>query len=331
MRQLNLKYEDIVSIEDLLDAWKEFKRGKIQKRDVIEFNLHLMDNLIQLHRELASLTYTHHGYYAFNISDPKPRNIHKAIVKDRLLHHAIYQKIYPFFDSTFIYDSYSCRKEKGTHIAMERFKRFIYKVSKNNTKQCWVLKCDVKKFFASIDHLILFRILKSYISDENILWLIVQVVRSFTGAKEGVGLPLGNLTSQLLVNVYMNEFDKYIKHVVKAKYYIRYADDFVILSEDRDGLLELTPKISDFLKEELGLSLHPDKVLVRSISSGVDFLGWVHFPDHRILRTVTKKRMIKKMKHSEKEETTQSYLGMLSHGNAKKLEKKIKSEILAPK
>jgi len=125
------------------------------------------------------------------------------------------------------------------------------------------------------------------------------------------GLPLGNLTSQLLVNIYMNEFDQYAKHRLKAKHYIRYADDFMFLSHDRQWLESLIPQISDFLEHRLKLTLHPDKLFIKTIASGVDFLGWVHFPDHRILRTATKRRIIKKIS----ENSAASYEGLLRHGN----------------
>ena len=160
----------------------------------------------------------HGGYFAFNISDPKPRNIHKASVRDRLLHHALYRKLYPFFDRKFIADSYSCRERKGTHLALERFNEFARKVSGNNSKTVWVLKCDIRKFFASIDQKLLLDIVERYISDTDIISLLRSIIRSFQTIP-GKGLPLGNLTSQLLVNVYMNEFDQYIKHRLKAIYY----------------------------------------------------------------------------------------------------------------
>ncbi len=204
---------------------------------------------------------------------------------------------------------------------MNRFRRFIWKVSKNNTKQCFVLKCDIRKFFASIDHYILIKILKNNISDTDTIWLLNQIISSFSSIGEGKGLPLGNLTSQLLVNIYMNEFDKYIKHKLKIKYYIRYADDFVILSDNKLYLDSLIQIISTFLQNRLELSLHPDKVFIKTIYSGIDFLGWVHFYDHRILRTSTKKRMFKNLKDNLKPGTTASYIGILRHGNTHKLNK----------
>ncbi len=282
-----------------------------------------MDNIIQLHQDLANYTYNHGPYQAFRINDPKPRQIHKSSVRDRLLHHAIHRILYPFFDRTFIADSYSCRINKGSHRPLNRFRRFGYHVSQNNTRTCWVLKCDIKKFFANIDHGILIKILEHYIPDENIIWLLGEVINSFSPIQSGVGLSLGNLTSQLFTNIYMNEFDQFIKHKLKAEYYIRYADDFVILSDDKSWLEELLPKIADFLSEKLKLDIHPDKIFIKTLASGVDFLGWVHFLDHRVLRTTTKKRMLRRLGETKKPESVNSYLGLLKHGNAYKLRSKV--------
>ncbi|MBU1092777.1 hypothetical protein KJ836_03880, partial [Patescibacteria group bacterium] len=322
-------YNYIISCENLLEAWKEFLRGKRSRKDVQEFELNLMGNILALQRDLSNKTYKHSAYQAFNISDPKPRNIHKASVRDRLLHHAIYRILYPYFDKTFIVDSYSCRIGKGTHKAINRFRDFAYKVSKNNTKTAWVLKCDIKKFFASIDQTILLSIVNRYIPDNDIRWLIFQIVYSFHSTQKGKGLPLGNLTSQLLVNIYMKEFDQFIKHKIKAKHYIRYADDFVILSENKVWLESILPEIKDFLRNNLKLQLHPDKVYIKTIASGVDFLGWTHFLDHRVVRTATKKRMLRNIQIKEgNNDTVQSYLGLLKHGNTKKLEKIVENTAL---
>ena len=323
-------------MENLLAAWREFLRGKRKKRDVQEFQYKLMENILALHRELAAGTYKHGGYKAFKISDPKPRDIHKALVRDRLLHHALYRKLYPFFDRTFIADSYSCRRGKGTHKAMNRFRQFAYKVSRNHTRTCWVLKCDIRKFFASIGHQILFDILNAYIPDARTITLIAEVVGSFHStpiaynspwreiSKHGIpermkGLPLGNLTSQLLVNIYMNEFDQFVRHKLKVRYYVRYADDFVVLSPSRRRLDEMLPDIEYFLRLRLSLDLHPDKVSIKTFASGVDFLGWVHFSDHRVLRTATKRRMFRNLADEASESRVESYRGLLSHGNARKL------------
>lgn len=309
----------------MLISWQEFLRGKRKRKDVAEFSLSLTDNILALHKQLKDKTYQHSGYQSFKINDPKPKDIHKAGVRDRLVHHAIYRILYPYFDRKFIFDSYSCRINKGTHKAINCFRYFFRKISKNGTKQCWVLKCDIKKFFANIDHKILKNILEKYIEDKNTLWLLAQIIDSFnTENKCGIGLPLGNLTSQLLVNIYLNELDQFAKRKLKIKYYIRYCDDFVIVSGDNKYLESLLSKVSEFLKNNLKLSLNSDKIFIKTLSSGVDFLGWVNFSRHRVLRTATKRRMLKRLRLNLKPESVASYLGILLHGNTYKLSDEIR-------
>lgn len=317
-------YDTIISVKNLLTAWQEFLNGKRKRKDVERFSLRLTDNIFSLHQELQSKTYRHSDYKAFKINDPKPRDIHKASVHDRLLHHAIYRILYPFFDPKFIFDSYSCRRGKGTHRAINRFREYARKISQNHFRTAWVLKCDIRKFFANINHQILLSILGRHIKDENTVWLLDKIIESFhTNNRPSVGLPLGNLTSQLLVNIYMNEFDQFVKRDLKVKYYIRYADDFVIVHEDKKYLEDILPKISEFLNTRLKLSLHPDKVFIKTIASGVDFLGWVHFPYHRVPRTSTKKRMFRNLSNNPKSNSFESYRGLLNHGNTYKLKRKI--------
>ncbi|MDQ1281929.1 MAG: RNA-directed polymerase [Patescibacteria group bacterium] len=325
MKYYTTSFEEIISLENLLLAYKEFKVGKSKKKDVMEFEFSLMSNLIDLHNDLKNKSYKHSLYTHFKINDPKPRDIHKALVRDRVFHHAIYRKLYPFFDKAFISDSFSCRINKGTHKALDRFEKFSRCESKNYTKQCFVLKCDIQKFFASIDHRRLIEILNKRIIDKDISSLLENIIKSFnTKDKINKGLPLGNLTSQLLVNVYMSEFDQFAKHILKVKYYIRYADDFVFINKDKNYLEDVKIKIDLFLKEKLKLNLHPDKVFIKSIYSGVDFLGWIHFPKYKVLRTATKKRMFRKLKENNfKNESVQSYLGLLRYGNTFKIKNKI--------
>jgi len=286
-----------------------------------------MDNILKLQGELVDKKYRHGSYYAFKINDPKPRDIHKAKVKDRIVHHAIYRLLYPYFDKKFVYDSYSCRIDKGTHRAINRFRELSRRVSKNNTKTTWVLKCDIRKFFARINHEVLKNILRRDLKDENIIWLLENVIDSFhTGSDMGIGLPLGNVTSQLFINIYMNELDQFIKRKLKVRYFIRYADDFVILDTDKNYLINLIPQISKYLEKELKLSLHSDKVCIKTLSSGIDFLGWTHFFYHRVLRTATKRRMFKKLKQKYTTEAVASYTGLLKHGNTYMLIEQLQNE-----
>ena len=311
-------FHEIISLKNLFAAWEEFRRGKRSKIDVQEFEFNLENNIFQLHQRLKDKTWQPDPYEDFFIRDPKLRHIHKATIRDRVFNQAVYRVLYQIFDKNFIFDSYSCRNKKGTHRGVNRLEKFIRSHSKNYTIPVYVLKCDVKKFFDSIFHPILFNFIKKKISDAGTLWIIELLLRSFSVSTDR-GLPLGNVTSQLFANVYMNEFDQFVKHVLKIRHYIRYADDFVILSHDKDYLDEFVPRINDFLQERLQISLHPNKISIRKARQGIDFLGWVNLPGHRVLRTTTKKRMFKKL---NKKNMT-SYTGLCKHGNTFKIQKKM--------
>ncbi|TSC90825.1 MAG: RNA-directed DNA polymerase (Reverse transcriptase) [Parcubacteria group bacterium Gr01-1014_2] len=313
-------FEKIISIENLFSAWKEFKKGKQKKKDVMEFEFNLEENIFNLHREFKSKTYKHGNYYGFYITDPKIRHIHKANVKDRVIHHAVYSVLNPIFEPTFIYDSYSCRKNKGTHKGVHRLERFLWKISKNNFKSCFIMKCDIRKFFESVNHNVLISIIEKRIKDENAIWLVKEVIQSFSP-----GLPIGNLTSQMFANIYLNEFDQFVKQEVKIPFYLRYTDDFIIIAESKEKLEYCLSKVSEFLSENLKMELHPNKIIVRKYRQGIDFLGYVQFPHHRVLRTKTKRRIIQKIKQGITEQSLQSYLGVLSHANSYKLSQEIKN------
>ncbi|MDP3764649.1 MAG: reverse transcriptase/maturase family protein [bacterium] len=282
------------------------------------------DNLFQLNFELKNKTYKHSEYIPFYVTDPKLRHIHKACVLDRVLHQAIFRILYPIFDKHFIYDSYSCRVGKGTHIAVTRLETFYKQLSKNNSRNVFALKCDIKKFFDSIDQNILTKLIQIKIKDENAMWLVERIIKSFEKDKDKA-LPLGNVTSQLFANIYLNELDQFIKHKLKEKYYIRYCDDFVILSEQADYLIELSKKINNFLVSKLVLCLHPNKVIIRKYAQGIDFLGYVVLPNHRVLRTKTKRRMFRKVDAKN----LASYLGMLKHCSGSLLEEKVKKLVIS--
>jgi RNA-directed DNA polymerase len=318
--RLSHNYEDIISVNNLLEAWEEFAQGKRDKADVQKFSLSLIDNVFELHDDLSNSSYIHGGYRAFRVNDPKPRQIHKASVRDRLVHHAVHRILYLFFDRIFIADSFSCREDKGTHAALDRFRALAYIASCNHTRTCWVLKCDIRKFFASVNQEILLKILSSRISDARIIGLLREIIGSFNSGRPGTGIPLGNLTSQFFANVYLNELDQFVKRYLRFLHYVRYADDFIFLSPHKNELLAILPIISDYLRDELKLELHPKKIVLKTFASGVDFLGWVHFPDHRVLRKATKRRMMRRIEENPAKATIKSYLGLLGHGNAHHLQ-----------
>ena len=212
----------------------------------------------------------------FIFRDPKTRKISKSDFRDRVMHHALINMIEPIFDNSFIHDSYANRKGKGTLKALQRFDYFSRKVSKNNTRDCFVLKADIKHYFEEVDHEILLQIILKKIRDKNVIWLIKQILKNSANFKVeraiSKGMPLGNLTSQIFANLYLNKVDNFIKRRLKVKFYIRYVDDFVILSESREQLEEWEYKIRMFLKQNLNLELHEDKTRIISLKQGVDFI-----------------------------------------------------------
>lgn len=344
-------FDYIISKTNLLQSWQEFKIDKRNKIDAQIFEHELAENLFTLHSDLKSKTYRHGSYSSFYIHDPKLRHINKACVRDRVLHHAVMKQIEPYFERTFIFDSYSSRIDKGTHRAVLRLREFAWQLFRNNTKTVWMLKCDIRKFFYSIDHQILLQLIKKEISNQDTLDLIKEIIYSFparlnlrecktkkvqTTCRDR-GTPLGNLTSQLFSNIYLNPLDHFVKRILKEKYYLRYADDFVILSCDLDHLQTLVPKLRSFLDTTLKLELHTEKIIIRKWSQGVDFLGYIVFPYHVILRTKTKKRMFRHIRHdlelvnngllSEKkfQQSIKSYLGLLKHCRNHMLMKEIQS------
>ncbi len=326
-----LKYEDLITIENLFQAWDEFKKEKRSKGDVQAFERCLEDNIFGLRSKLSSKKYQHGIYQEFYVNDPKRRHIHKAQVRDRVVHHLLYKYLYELFDKSFIYDSYSCRVDKGTHRGVLRLGKFARTISRNFAYPCWALKLDIKKFFANVDHQILLDLLKQRVKDPDILWLLLQIIDSFSSdSGEGKGIPLGNLTSQVFANIYMNELDQFVKHTLKLKYYLRYADDFVILSTNKKSLERLITPLESFLKLRLKLDLHPNKIIFRKLSWGIDMLGYNVLPHYILPRRKTVKRMFKKIAEKSGSEsfnqTLASYLGYLSHANAYELSQKLKNQ-----
>ena len=257
----------------------------------------MQKNLLVLHTELKTKTYLPKPLTAFIIRDPKTRLIHKSDFRDRVIHHALVQIIEPLFDRTFIYDSYANRIGKGTLKAIARFNQFARKVSRNGSQKGWFnnnqikgycLKVDIKHYFQTVDCEILLSIIKKKITCQDTINLIEIILKRTSESREReiniMGMPLGNLTSQFLANVYLNELDQFIKHQLKCKYYIRYVDDFVILHESKEQLAIWKEKISIFLKGKLKLELHQDKSKIISLSKGIDFVGFRNFWKYKLLR-----------------------------------------------
>jgi retron-type reverse transcriptase len=318
---LNMKthknlYRKIYSLRNLVLAWKEARKGKTKKDYVIEFEKNLRENLLQLQRELINQVYTPKPLVTFILRDPKTRKISKSAFRDRVIHHALVRIIEPYFDKAFIYDSCANRIGKGNLFALKRFDEFKRKVTKNNNRIGYILKADIKHYFEEVNHEVLLNIIKRKIIDEKVIWLIKQILNnsildSFAPPK---GMPLGNLTSQFFANVYLNELDYFVKHELKAKYYVRYVDDFVIIHKSLEQLGIWKEKINKFLRERLKLELHPDKSRIIELKRGVDFVGFRNFYYFRLLRKrniINMKRKIERFKQGllSKDKLLESFQG----------------------
>lgn len=336
MKVSRFLFEKMVSIENLFRCWDQFKRGKRKRKDVQAFEIYLEDNIFGLHDDLQTFQYVHSSYSQFYITNPKQRHISKAIVRDRLLHQVVYDTLVKFFDRTFIFHSLSCRIGKGTHVGIRELSKMIRKCGSNGKQVVFALKMDIRRFFDTVDHRILKSLLRKRIQDLKLLHIVDGTIDSFN-TKEHIGLPLGNVTSQLFANVYLHELDDYIKQKLRERYYLRYCDDFIILSTREDRLKSILVSIRFFLREILHLELHPQKVTIRKITQGIDFVGYVLFEKYSLLRTSTKKRMkirlqagyenflIGKTDALHLDQKLQSYLGLLSHANQYTLSTAIKN------
>jgi retron-type reverse transcriptase len=286
-------YPQIASFENLLLAFCKARRGKRSRPDVAEFEFHLEANLLKLQTALQNETYRPGRYHSFNITDPKPRLISAAPFKDRVVHHALCKLIEPVFERGFIFDSYANRKGKGTHAALDRAQAF-------SQKYAYVLKCDIEHFFLRIDHQLLFAQLAHRLADPQTLRLCRLILDSGAGIHRDIppaffpgddlfcalrprGLPIGNLTSQFWANVYLNEFDHFIKRELKCPAYCRYVDDFLLFSNSKAELHRWRARIIAALTS-LRLTLHQNEAQVFPTITGIPFLGWRIYPQYRLLR-----------------------------------------------
>ncbi len=277
-------FDKLCHSDNLYTAYWQARQGKTQRKYVLDFEEKLHENLLLLQQELQSQTYHPKPLETFILRDPKTRKISKSDFRDRVVHHALCNIIEPVFERRFIYDSYANRKGKGTLKAVQRFDTFKREVSKNNTRSCFVLKADIKHYFETVDQNILFNILGKRILDEKVLWLINVILSNHSTTALSKGMPLGNLTSQFFANVYLNELDQFVKHTLKAKYYLRYVDDFVILHQSKKILEKYKQKIDLFLREKLALELHPHKSKIIILDRSINFLGFRIFYHYRLIR-----------------------------------------------
>lgn len=357
-----------IELEELFTAYFECRKNKRNTTNAIAFEIDYEHNLVRLCEEINSGTYKIDRSIAFIVDKPVKREIFAADFRDRVVHHLIIGKLNHLFEKQFINDSYSCRVGKGTHFGIQRIDKFIRQCSANYTKNCYILKLDLQGFFMSINKTILFAKLEQFIKEkyqapdkELIIKLSKQVIlndptknciikgyksdwddlpqtKSLFHSKPNCGLPIGNLTSQIFANFYMDSFDHYYKHDLKIRYYGRYVDDFVIVHEDKEYLKKLIPILSEYLQTELQVTIHPKKIYLQHYSKGVKFLGTVILPNRiyiadrtkgNFFNAIEKQNQIARDHKPTKEEqhafqsSMNSYLGIMKHYKSYKLRKQM--------
>lgn len=357
-----------IQLEELFTAYFECRKNKRNTANALAFEVDYENNLVQLCKEINSGIYKIGRSIAFIVDKPVKREIFAADFRDRVVHHLIIGKLNHLFEKQFIHDSYSCRVGKGTHFGIQRIDRFIRQCSLNYSKDCYILKLDLKGFFMSMNRNILFEKLERFIKEkyqahdkELIIKLCKQVIfndptknciirgnksdwdnlpqtKSLFHSKTNCGLPIGNLTSQVFANFYMDSFDHFVKHNLKIRYYGRYVDDFVIVYENKEYLKKLIPKLSEYLQSELQVTIHPKKIYLQHYSKGVKFLGTVIKPNRiyianrtigNFYNAIEKQNQIAWDHKPTKEEqqafqsSMNSYLGIMKHYKSYKLRKKM--------
>ena len=326
-------YSRITNFENLHAAYLKARRNKRFKPDVLEFSANLETNLVELQEELLSKVYRTGEYYVFEVYEPKKRVVAALPFRDRVVHHAICNVIEPIWEARFIHDSYACRVGKGTHAGADRVTEFLRR-AKREWEEVYVLKLDIRGYFPSVDHDILLGLLEKRIACADTLRLIRGIIESWPVDGGDKGIPIGNLTSQLFANVYLHEMDKFVKHELGARFYVRYMDDAIIIHEDKAWLREAREQLEEFLRERLALELN-SKTNIFPIAQGVNFLGYRIWPTHRLLRKSSAKRMKRKLKRFGRgyregnieldhiNASIQSWLGHCRHADTYKLRCKL--------
>lgn len=317
MKRIGDLYNKIISIENLQLADKNAQKGKQNQYGVIVHNKNKKANILRLHEILKSKNYKTSAYDIFKIYEPKEREIYRLpYFPDRITHHAIMSILEPIFISVFTSDSYSCIKGKGIHAASNNLKKALKDI--NGTAYC--LKLDIKKFYPNIDHAILKNLLRKKFKDNDLLWLLDEIIDS------APGLPIGNYLSQYFANFYLSYFDHWIKENKQIKYYFRYADDIVILSDNKDFLHKILAEIKEYFINNLRLIVKENYQVFPIEARGIDFVGYVHYHSHTLLRKNIKKRFAKSVSKNKSKSTIASYLGWAKHCDSKHLLKKLLSD-----
>lgn len=291
-----MDYSNTISIRNLYLGYRKARLGKRYKTVQQKYEFHLEINLANLHEKLKNpKNYKPKKYRKFTIYEPKMREVAAPSFEDQIVHQALFTTLEPPIRKKFIKHSYACIKNRGTHKAV----RDIQKSLKNLKEYSFYLKTDIKSYFASINHAILKEILKKYIKDLQTLTLLNKIIDSFEESPQ-TGLPLGNVTSQLFANIYLNELDQFVTKKLMPQRdfstYFRYMDDFVLLSESKKRLIKYRNEIEQFLINTLDLKLHPRKRLIQKISFGIDFCGYNIFANKILMRKETVRKFVRKWK-----------------------------------
>jgi RNA-directed DNA polymerase len=334
MKRFKRLYPLIYAFDNLYAAYLKARRGRRYKSDTLLFSSNLENELTQIYRELLGETYRTGKYRFFMVHEPKRRDVAALPFRDRVVHHAICNVIEPRFDVTFIDHSYACRKGKGTHAGVDQTTAWLRYLHGQGVKP-YVLQGDVKAYFASVDHERLIDIVSRKIACDRTVRLLSHIVGG--AGKDGKGIPIGNLTSQVFANVYLNELDQFVKHEIRARYYVRYMDDFVILYPDKLQLQKWQCRIDDFLRNCLLLELN-QKTRIFPARQGVDFLGYRTWHTHRLLRKHSIRGMRRKLKRFSQQDnedqippeyiraSVQSWVAHAMHANTYNLRQRMFSE-----
>jgi len=314
MKRTGNLYKQICSIENLELADRIARKGKLKQPGVIEHDRNREGNIKTLHEQLINKTYRTSPYTTFTIFEPKERLIFRLpYYPDRITHHAVMNILEPLFVSTFTADTYSCIKRRGIHGAAGGVKQALNDVA--GTRFC--LKLDIRKFYPSVDHAILKQLLRRKIKDNDLLWLLDEIIDSTDG------LPIGNYLSQYFANFYLTGFDHWIKEEKRVRYYFRYADDLVILSDSKDYLHRLLSEIRTYLVDNLKLAVKDNYQVFPVDARGIDFVGYVFYHTHTRLRKSIKKAFARMIKKNRNAASIASYNGWAVHCDSKHLVKKL--------
>lgn len=325
-------YRAVCAFDNVHAAYLKARRGKRYKNDVLTFSARLEENLIDIHNQLAWKTYRPGPYKYFTVTEPKVRMIAALPFSDRVVHHALCNVIEPIFERAFIRDSYACRPGGGVLAGVLRTTRFLRDAWRRWGADVYCLKGDISKYFYSVDHETLKRLIRRKIACPDTLELIDRIIDS---PGDGVGMPIGNLTSQLFANVYLDALDHIIKDGLRVRYYIRYMDDFVIIHHDKAYLHQLLDEISGYLDHHLHLKLNGKTQVFPVRQRPIDFLGYRIWPTHRLMRKANVKRTRRKLKKfarlyragqmtmDEIRPSVMSWLGHAKHGDTWRLRRRI--------